>query len=394
MSIIKSKRIESIDILRGLVMVIMALDHARSYFHYGALFGDPTDLDTTTPFLFFTRFITHYCAPVFVFLAGTSAFLYRSNKTKKELSKFLFTRGIWLILLEIIVNNLIWTFDFSYSLNIFQVIWAIGLSMVFLSMIIYLPKKLSLIIGVLIVAGHNLLDGIVTAGMDPASILWYIFHQDIFLPLSSTKMVVFHYPVLPWIGTIILGYHFGRLYTKEFDAITRRKWLLRLGIGALLLFIILRGTNMYGNLLPWSTQKDSVYTFLSFMNVTKYPPSLSFLLITIGPSLLFLYVIEPIKNKATDFLLVFGRVPLFYYFAHVLVIHIFALGLHALLGGDWQDLVLRAQDFMTPKLLDYGYPLYVVYYVWILTIIVLYPFCKKYMQYKANNKDKWWLSYL
>lgn len=394
MSIIKSTRIESIDILRGLVMVIMALDHARSYFHYGALFGDPTDLQTTTPFLFFTRFITHYCAPVFVFLAGTSAFLYGRNKTKKELSKFLLTRGIWLILLEIIVNNLIWTFDFSYSLQIFQVIWAIGLSMVFLSFIVYLPKKLSLIIGILIVSGHNLLDGIVTRGTDPASILWYIFHQDMFLPLSSTKMVVFHYPVLPWIGTIILGYHFGRLYTKEFDALVRRKWLLKLGIGSVVLFIILRATNVYGNLLPWSTQKDTIYTFLSFINVTKYPPSLLFLLITIGPSLLFLYGIEMIKNKITDFLLVFGRVPLFYYFAHILVIHLLALGLHVILGGDWQDLILRAQDFISPKLLDYGYSLLVVYSVWILTILFLFPFCKKYMQYKANNKDKWWLSYL
>ncbi len=375
-------------------MVIMALDHARGYFHYGALFGVPTDLQTTTPFLFFTRFITHYCAPVFVFLAGTSAFLYGSKKTKNELAKFLFTRGIWLILLEIIVNNLIWTFDFSYSLNIFQVIWAIGLSMVFLSFIIYLPKKLSLIIGVLIVAGHNLLDGILTQGTDPASILWYIFHQDKFLALSSTKMVVFHYPVLPWIGTIILGYHFGRLYIKEFDALARRKWLLRLGTGAIVLFIIFRATNVYGNLLPWSTQKDSVYTFLSFINVTKYPPSLSFLLITIGPSLLFLYFIETIKNKFTDFLLVFGRVPLFYYFAHVLVIHILALGLHVMRGGDWQDLILRGQDFMKPKLFDYGYSLLVVYSVWILTILFLYPFCKKYMEYKANNKNKWWLSYL
>jgi len=394
MSTNKSTRIESIDILRGLVMVIMALDHARAYFHYGALFGNPTDLDTTTPFLFFTRFITHYCAPVFVFLAGTSAFLYGNKKTKKELSKFLFTRGIWLILLELVVNNIIWTFDFSYSLNILQVIWAIGLSMVFLSLIIYVPKKLSLLIGILLVAGHNLLDGIITQGSDPASIVWYIFHQDMFLPLSPTKMVVFHYPALPWIGTIILGYHFGNLYKKEFDASFRKKWLLNLGFGAIILFIVLRATNSYGNLLPWSIQKDGTYTFLSFINVTKYPPSLLFLLITIGPSLLFLYAIETIKNKITDFFLVFGRVPLFYYFAHVLVIHTLALGVHVLLGGEWQDLILRAQDFTNPKLLDYGYSLLVVYSVWILTILFLYPFCKKYMQYKANNKDKWWLSYL
>lgn len=394
MSKVQSTRIESIDILRGVVMVIMALDHARSYFHYGALFGDPTNLETTTPFLFFSRFITHYCAPVFVFLAGASAFLYGSKKTKKELSKFLFTRGLWLIFLEIVVNNLLWTFDFSYSLNIFQVIWAIGFSMVCLSAIVYLPKKISLAIGILIVAGHNLFDGFTVQGNDPASVLWYITHQDMFLPLSNSKMVVFHYPVLPWIGTIILGYHFGSLYVKGFDPIIRKKLLLKLGFGAVILFVILRVLNTYGDLHPWTEQKDLVYSFLAFMNVTKYPPSLQFLLITIGPSLLFLYDIEKTKNKITDFFLVFGRVPLFYYFVHIFVIHALAMGVHGLLGGDWKDLILRAQDFMNPKLLNYGYSLVVVYAVWIAVVLFLYPFCKKYMIYKAHNKDKWWLSYL
>jgi uncharacterized membrane protein len=187
---IKTNRIESIDILRGVVMVIMALDHVRDYFHYGSFFIDPTNLETTTPMLFFTRFITHYCAPVFVFLAGTSAFLFGSRKTKPELFKFLFSRGLWLIFLEIMVNNLIWTFDFSHSIVIFQVIWAIGFSMVCLSFLIYLPKKVLLVIGVILIAGHNLLDGIVTEGQSLQSIIWYVLHQEQFLVINPNQLIV------------------------------------------------------------------------------------------------------------------------------------------------------------------------------------------------------------
>ena len=196
-------------------MVIMALDHVRDYFYYGAFFNDPTNLETTTPILFFTRFITHYCAPVFVFLAGTSAFLYGSRKTKPELFKFLFSRGIWLIFLEIVVNNFIWTFDFSFSFQIFQVIWAIGLSMVSLSFLIFLPKKVLLATGVILVAGHNLLDGIVTEGQSLQSIIWYLLHQEQFLVINPNQLVLLKYPVIPWIGIMVLGYLFGTFYQRE-----------------------------------------------------------------------------------------------------------------------------------------------------------------------------------
>lgn len=394
MSEIKSTRIESIDILRGLVMVIMALDHVRDYFHYGAFFNDPTNLETTTPLLFFTRFITHYCAPVFVFLAGTSAFLYGSNKTKKELSKFLFTRGLWLILLELVVNTFIWTFDLSYSLLIFQVIWAIGFSMVCLSLLIYLPKKIILIIGIILIAGHNLLDGIVMEGQSLQSVIWYVLHQQQSLTPNPNFMIFLHYPVIPWIGVMALGYCFGSFYIKGFDPTLRKKWLLQLGLGALALFFVLRGINMYGDLEPWVLQDTTTKTILSFFNVTKYPPSLVYFLITIGPALLFLYGIETVKNRLSDFFLVFGRVPLFYYFLHVLVIHVFAILGMRIFDGDWHNMILTQDVFANAKLINYGYSLLVVYLVWIGVVILLYPFCKKYMIYKASNKNKLWLSYL
>jgi uncharacterized membrane protein len=391
---IKTSRIESIDILRGVVMVIMALDHVRDYFHYGSFFIDPTDLETTTPILFFTRFITHYCAPIFVFLAGTSAFLYGSRKTKPELFKFLFSRGIWLIFLEIVVNNFIWTFNFSFSIQIFQVIWAIGFSMVCLSFLIYLPKKALLILGIILIAGHNVLDGVVMEGQGFQDIIWYLLHQEQFLVINPNLIIILKYPLIPWIGLMVLGYLFGTFYQKDYKTTIRRKWLLRLGLGAVVMFFVLRGLNIYGDLTPWSIQDTITKTVLSFFNVTKYPPSLLFICITLGPALLFLYTFESTKNKLTDFFLVFGRVPLFYYFLHVLLIHILAIGGILVFGGNWEDMILTAEGFLNANLITYGYSLPIVYLVWISVVLLLYPLSKKYMLYKANNKDKWWLSYL
>ena len=392
--VISKQRIESIDILRGVVMVIMALDHVRDYFHYGSFFIDPTNLETTTPLLFFTRFLTNFCAPVFVFLSGTSAFLYGSNKSKTQLFKFLFTRGIWLIFLEIVVNTFIWTFDVTYSLQLFQVIWAIGFSMVCLSFLIFLPKKLILIAGILLIAGHNALDGIVMNGQGFQSIIWYLLHQEKILTYGSNYLVFLHYPLIPWIGLMALGYLFGTLYQKDFDASLRKKWLLRLGVGSIVLFFILRELNMYGNLVPWSVQATTTKTILSFFKVTKYPPSLLFVCITLGAALLFLYVFETTKNKLTDFFLVFGRVPLFYYFLHMVVIHVFAIIGILIFGGNWHDMIITAEGFTSQKLITYGYSLFVVYMVWIGVVLLLYPFCKKYMLYKQTHKEKWWLSYL
>ena len=396
MSSIKSTRIESIDILRGLVMVIMALDHARDYTNTGYMFADPTHLETTTPFLFFTRWITHFCAPVFVFLAGTSAFLYGSKKkSKNSLAKFLFTRGLWLVFIELTVVNFSWTFDISLSVHIFQVIWAIGICMMLLAALIYLPKKVLLAIGFAILLGHNLLDGITQQGTQPLSVLWYYVHQFNFLVINDGQgMLAIAYPFLPWLGIMILGYCFGYFYQTGFDSKIRKIWLLRLGFGAIILFFILRFINAYGDLKPWMSQDDFTYTVLSFFNTTKYPPSLIYTLMTLGPALLFLYGIESVKNKMTNILIVFGRVPFFYYILHLYLIHLIGMVGLSILGENWQELILTVDRFKSGYLFNIGFDLWVSYLVWTIVILMLYPICKRYMIYKANNKDKWWLSYL
>ena len=396
---IKHHRIESIDLLRGLVMVIMALDHARDYFNYGSFMVDPTDFahENFTPFLFFTRFITHFCAPVFVFLAGTSAFLYGTKRSNKgQLSKFLWTRGLWLIILEVTLNDFLWLFDISFSLHILQVLWAIGFSMICLSVLIYLPRKVIIAIGILLVAGHNFLDPITAEGFAPQSILWYALHQTQFIPLNEnfTSILNIQYPVIPWIGLMALGYIFGALYKKGFDPEIRKTWLLRLGVGCIVVFFLLRGTNIYGDLFPWTTQENWALTICSFFNLTKYPPSLSYLLITIGPSLLLLYAVENIQNRVTDFFVIIGRVPFFYYFLHIFIIHTLAIIVLIVLGLDWRVMILTPQIFQSGALLEYGYGLWAVYGAWIFVVALSYPFCKKYMEYKALNRNKWWLSYL
>ncbi len=390
----KSKRIESIDILRGIVMVIMALDHSREYFHFGGFVNDPTDLSTTTPLLFFTRFITHFCAPVFVFLAGTSAYLYGKKTTTNQLSRFLWTRGLWLIFLEVFVNSFFWWFDIYFAFTNLQVLWAIGFSMIIMSFLIKLNYNWLLAIGVVIVFGHNLLDGIIAEGYSLPDIIWYIFHQQQFLPLSQSRAIMFNYSVLPWAGVMILGYCFGKLYQREFNSKIRIKFLKQLGLGSLVAFIIIRGINVYGDLNPWSVQEESYFTFLSFINVTKYPPSLSFILITLGPAMLILCWMDNIKNRFTDFLLVFGRVPLFYYLLHILVIHLAALFTLMIIGDDWTTMILNAEVFLSERRNTHGYDLWVVYLVWFLVVVFLYPLSNWYMKYKARNKDKWWLSYL
>lgn len=388
---IKSQRIESIDLLRGLVMVIMALDHTRHFFHLGAMNYNISDFNTTSPELFFTRFITHYCAPVFVFLSGTSAYLYGIKKSKKSLFVFLFSRGIWLIFYEIFLNNLLWQFDFTYKFIVLQVIWAIGFSMICLSFISFLRFRLILSIGLIIVAGHNLLDFITFDGNNLKSIVWYLLHQRHRITLIEGHVFGVFYPVLPWIGVIILGYCFGKLYEKGFDQAIRKKWLLTLGISSIFLFIILRTANVYGDLVPWSIQKNNVFTFLSFLDVSKYPPSILYLLVTLGPAFLFLYVCELVKYKFSQYFIVFGRVPLFYYFMHMLFIHLAAVLIFMITTGKYTNTI---DAFKQARSADYGFYLPGVYLAWIVIVLLLYPCCNWYMKYKNKHKDSWWLSYL
>lgn len=375
-------------------MVLMALDHVRDYFHQGAFVYDPTDLETTTPILFFTRFVTHFCAPVFIFLTGTSASLFGQSRSKGELSRFLWTRGLWLIFVEIVIMNFLWWFDPGYGFINLQVIWAIGLCMIFLSGLIHLPRNVLIALSLLIIFGHNSLDGITTEGNSFSSILWYLFHQPNFMQVSETRMIAFYYPVLPWIATMALGYCFGFMFHKGFDPVLRKRNLLILGFSSISAFLIIRAINAYGDPAPWSEQKNLLFTLMSFINVSKYPPSLLYLLITIGPTFIVLYLLENFKSQATDFLLVFGRVPFFYYVLHVLVIHSAALLTLAALGKDLEMMIITPEALTTDKMADYGYSMWVVYIVWILVVLFLYPLSKKYMTYKLIHKEKWWLSYL
>lgn len=389
----RKNRIESIDFLRGLVMIIMALDHVRDYFFFGSFTSNPTDLDSTTPLLFYTRIITHYCAPVFVLLTGTSAYLYGAKKNKHDLSKFLLTRGIWLIFLEIVVNNFIWFFDPSYSLIVLQVIWAIGFSMLFLSGIIYFSNKIISVIGLVIICFHNLFDTFVFEGQSPYAILWYFLHQQSMIKISEHTSLVFGYPIIPWVGLMALGYVMGSLYT-EYQSKERTSLLMKFGIYSVLAFIILRLTNFYGEPNHFAIQEKISFSVMALFNTTKYPPSLLYLLMTIGPSLILLSIIEKYKNKITDFFIVFGKVPLFYYFSHVFLIHITAIIFLIIENKDY-NIMLNMTPFLPNQyqLMEYGYPLWVVYLVWVIVILILYPICKKYMKYKSNSK-KWWLSYL
>ena len=386
-------RIESIDILRGIVMVLMALDHVRGYFFFGSFTSNLTDLSTTTPIFFFTRVITHFCAPVFVLLTGVSAYLYGHKKNKYELSKFLFIRGIWLIFLEIIVNNFLWFFDPSFSMILLQVIWAIGFGMLFLSGLVYLSNKTILIFGLSVVFFHNLLDFFVFEGKSVGSILWYFLHQMAVVEVSDSTSIIFGYPVLPWIGLMAVGYVLGSVFIY-YQPKERCSLLIKYGLYSIILFLIVRFLDIYGDPNPFSMQKTLSSTIMDFFNTTKYPPSLLFILMTIGPSLLVLAYVEKIKNKITDFFIVFGRVPLFYYFLHILVIHILAIIILIFNGGDF-TIMLNMTPYLgdQQQLVEYGYPMWVVYLIWFVVILILYPLCYKYMKYKSSS-NKWWLSYL
>jgi uncharacterized membrane protein len=383
-------RVQSLDLLKGLVIVIMALDHTRDYFHYSAYFFDPTDpLHTSLP-IFFTRFITNFCAPTFSFLAGLSAFMVGKRKSLNELSAFLFKRGVWLVFVELVIINFGWHFDPLYKQFTFQVIWVLGISMMLLAALIHLPRKYLFILSLVIVFGHNLLDQVHFNG----SILWSFIHQRSSYVLNPSHSFVVGYPIIPWFAVMTLGYCFGTFYNESYDAARRRKLFNILGAGSLVLFLALRGVNIYGNLLPWKNYGNFNQTLFSFLSVTKYPPSLSYLLVTLGPAMLFLAASENWRGKIVDFFTVFGRVPFFFYIIHIYLIHFVALFAVQLTFGSWQKMILPVMPGKVAVLKGYGFNLMTVYLVWICVIAILYPLCKKFDVYKQNHKDKWWLSYL
>ena len=388
------QRIESIDLLRGLIMIIMALDHTRDYFHHDSMLFDPTDIQKTYGFLFFTRWITHLCAPLFVFLSGISAFLSGRTKSKKELSLFLLKRGIWLILLEMTVVNFAWFANPSFTFFIFGVLWALGISMIFLAGFVFLPKNIVLLIGFILIGGHNLLDGIKISDNSLSSFLWAICHQRHAFEYPGIRLGVM-YPCLPWIGLMAIGYSMGVIFTNAYTKAQRTNFLATAGLSCISLFVLLRMTNSYGDLLPWSKQSSTELSFLSFMNLTKYPPSLDYLLATVGIGLLFLAFTEKPFGRPGKVIAVFGRVPLFFYILHLYAIHFFAIIAAVLQGFKWTDMVsLHGLPPSNPIFKTYGLSLGGTYLVWILIVIGLYPLCKWYDSYKTSHKEKRWLSYL
>jgi len=383
-------------------MVIMALDHVRDFFFKADVSGggasvamDPTNLATTTPWLFFTRWITHFCAPTFVFLAGTSVFLMGQKKTKSELSSFLITRGFWLVLVELFVITFAWTYNPFYNLFILQVIWAIGISMILFGLVIRLPFWFIFFLGFVIVFGHNLLDypdiNKNLKGGWLADLLY--FSNFSIYSLSKDHFFLIVYAFLPWWGVMMLGYCFGKLYGNTIDPLWRRKILLLLGSGLVLLFVILRLLKGYGDPVPMSQQqRGSVFTFLSFLNVNKYPPSLAFLSMTIGPAMIVLALLENIQNKVTGFFRTYGRVPMFYYILHFYIIHTIAIIVFFAQGFSTSEIVTKNNPFLF-KPPGFGFGLAGVYAVWLFVFLVLYPLCKKYNRYKSTHRQ-WWLSYV
>lgn len=388
------KRITSVDLLRGVIMIIMALDHTREFFHSAALNSNPLDLNTTTPVLFFTRWITHICAPVFVFLSGTSAFLQSARKSKRQLSLFLITRGIWLIIAEVAIVNLIFSFDISYSAIALEVIWAIGISMVILGLVIWLPFEIILAIGLLIVLGHNALDFYERDQTTPFSAGYNLVHRVGFHSLWGKHQLLILYPFLPWSGLMMLGYCLGKVLRND-NVAYRKKFLVITGISVIGLFIILRFINVYGDPFPWSQQGSAFYTFLSFINTSKYPPSLFFIAMTIGPALLLMAWWDNIQNEFTRIVSVYGRVPFFYFLTHFFIIHLFSAVAFFMRGHTFAE---DAVDVSTPFIKfikeGEGVQLRYVYLIWLAIVVILYPLCKWYDNYKTRHKEKKWLSYL
>jgi uncharacterized membrane protein len=379
-------RLPGIDRMRGLVILIMTLDHVRDFFSSDALHFDPTDLARTYPALFLTRFVTHYCAPTFVLLAGMSAFLHGTKLDGRwALARFLLTRGVWLILLDIAVVSPIWGLELGWV--DLGTLWAIGFSMIVLAGLVWLPPRAALLVGAPILLGHNLFDHVHASEFGNWAPFWTILHEQGALPWGLGGEVA--YPVLPWIGIMAVGYGLGHVFLEP--AAQRERQLKLLGLTSIALFLLLRGTNLYGDPSPWSAQGDAVMTALSVLNVTKYPPSLLYALVTLGPALLLLPAMERLGGFAGEVLATFGRVPLFVYVLHLYAAHAVAVALWLAVGFDFQQLRGFGVQAVPPEGL--GLSLAGTYAAWILIMAALYPVCRWFAGVKRRRRD-WWLSYL
>lgn len=379
-------RLESVDILRGVIMILMALDHTRDYLAVTTI--SPTDLSRTTVALFFTRWITHFCAPVFFLLTGTGAYLSLRKKSKRELSRFLFTRGLWLIFLELtLFRCLAFQFNFDYHVTILNVLWALGWSMIVLSVLIYLPVSVIATIGLIMIGGHNLLDKIQSSNP-----IWSILHSPNFILQTPQHSVLVAYVLIPWVGVTALGYCLGQIYAWAPEG--RKRFLSWGGTALAVAFVVLRWVNVYGDPVPWRAQKSVLFTVLSFLNATKYPPSLLFLLMTLGPALLLLWAVDGGTPRFLRPALIFGKVPMFYFLLHIPLIHLVAVAVCYLRYGHvhWMfESPTVAQFPITPPP-GWGFPLPIVYLFWAAVVLALYPVCHWWAGVKRRN-DAAWLSY-
>lgn len=357
-------RDDSVDLLRGLVMVVMALDHVRDFF--GNDLPWPTDLTATTPALFFTRWVTHYCAPSFVLLAGVGAALsLGGGRSRASLSRFLATRGLWLILLEVTIIRFAWSFELSYTSTTLQVIWVLGVSMIVLAGLVHLPLTLVAILGAAMVLGHNALDSVKSEAP-----LWNLLHHRGRIPLGAETRLYVMYPLVPWIGVMALGYVLGTRLP-----LAPRRNLLLAGAGMVALFVVLRATGLYGDPSPFVAQESFSKSVIVFLNCEKYPPSLDYLLMTLGPLVIALGLLKGTSPSWGKPLVTLGRVPLFYYVAHLYLLHGAARLLFA--GSGWHSLTLGG-----------------VWVMWLVLVAALYPACHWYAGVKRRRPDLTWLSYL
>jgi uncharacterized membrane protein len=385
------RRVDAIDFARGLVMIIMALDHTRDLFHLHALTQSPTDLATTTPWLFFTRWITHLCAPIFVFLSGTSAYLsFQKRADMAETRQFLLRRGLWLLVLEFTVVSFgIW-FDVKFRTSLFQVIAAIGFGFIVLGFLIKLPPKAIGLLGLLILLGHNLLPASFPAGSPFQQLLSALLRPNVF-QVSPHHTLVIGYPPVPWLGMMLAGFASGPLFGMA--PVKRKALFLKIGLACLALFTLLRYPNFYGDPAPWLTQENTLFTFLSFINVTKYPPSLLFCCLTLGLMWLILSFAEGLKNAFSRVVILYGQVPLFYYLVHWYLLHTLMVLLMLLQGFQWSDLDFGPFHFGRPQQPS-GLRLGAVYLVWLSVVTGLYPVCRWYGSYRSRHPEKKWLRYL
>jgi len=392
-----SSRIQSVDALRGAIMMLMAIDHIRDFVARSAMEFSPTELSRTTAAIFFTRWITHFCAPVFFLTAGIGAFLWmqRGRHSRPELSRFLITRGLWLIFLELTALRVIMFSQVEYrgSVVLLFILWAIGASMIALAGLIYLPIPALAVVSAAIIALHNLLDGISAKQFGGAAWIWHVLHQPGFIRIAGINFRT-AYVVLPWIGVIAAGYCMGKVFT--WDVARRRRFLLRLGAAGTIAFVVIRAINIYGDPFPWEHQPSMLFTVLSFLNTTKYPPSCDFLLMTLGPALIALALLEGSRFSPDNPLIVFGRVPFFYYVLHMALAHLIMIGMNFVRYGCAPFLLMAPPSMGGDAKLfpsNFGYPLWAVYVVWIVVLLLLYPICRWFAGLKQRGHD-WRLSYL